>query len=193
MLVLYSAAFIFSLSFGGIKQRVALMWLGFWYNDLRGADTSCIVRNFINGFGYICYTSGALEVISNVSNISLQPVSMHWFLMIGAVIFTTIHSQDMYDQSGDSLKGRCTVPLVIGDVKARWTIAIPVLLWSAVCPTFWGLGWDGYVFPMSLAVVIARRIIWQVEVEEDKRTFLIYNLWVTSLYLLPLIKCLGSK
>ena len=35
---LYPAAFVANLKVGGMKQCLALMVLGFWYNDRGGAD-----------------------------------------------------------------------------------------------------------------------------------------------------------
>lgn len=61
---LYPAAFAISLKFGGMKQCLALIVLRYWYNDRGGADRSCIVRNLIYAFGFICSASRATEVAS---------------------------------------------------------------------------------------------------------------------------------
>jgi hypothetical protein len=41
--------------------------------------------------------------------------------------FSTLHMQDMYDQAGDSLRDRRTLPLVVGDSSARWMTIVPML------------------------------------------------------------------
>jgi hypothetical protein len=61
MLVLYPVACLVSALLGGLRQCLALIILGFCYNDLGFADRSCITRNLINGIGFVCYASGAVE------------------------------------------------------------------------------------------------------------------------------------
>lgn len=56
--------------------------------------------------------------------------------MIGAIIFTTLQTQDMADVHGDAKRGRKTFPLVYGDRAARWSITIPVTVWSLICLLF---------------------------------------------------------
>ena len=187
MLGFYLAAYLSSLYLGGVLQCITLMGLGFWYNDLRGADDSCITRNIINSCGYICFTSGAMQVASDPSVELLRPVAYQWLLTIGLVIFTTVQSQDMYDQAGDSLRARWTVPLTVGDSAARWSIAIPVAIWSWFCPAFWQVGVEGFVTSMMLGFVIIWRVLSKRTVEDDKISFRIYNMWIISLFMLPLI------
>ena len=188
MLALYFLAFLSSLYLGGIWQCITLMGLGYWYNDRKGADSSCIIRNFINACGYICFTSGSLEVMSNSSSTLLKPVAYQWLLTIGLVVLTTIQSQDMYDQAGDSLRKRWTVPLVAGDGVARWTIVVPIGIWSWFCPTFWQISIEGFATSVILGIIIVWRIFFKRTVEADRNSFRIYNMWIVSLYLLPLIK-----
>ena len=192
MLVSYLIAFLSSLYLGGVWQCITLVGLGYWYNDLRGADSSCITRNFINACGYICFTSGALHVASDPSVVLLRPVAYQWLVTIGLVIFTTIQSQDMYDQAGDSLRKRWTVPLVVGDPAARWTIAISVGIWSWFCPSFWQLGVNGFAASVILGASLIWRILSERTVKGDKFSFRIYNMWIVSLFLLPLMKLKSS-
>ena len=188
MFAFYSAAFFVSLLIGGSKQCVALMLLGYWYNDLRGSDESCIVRNLINGFGFICYASGATEIALGHGPAMLNQTAYLWFSIIGLIVFTTVQTQDMSDQAGDSLRGRKTVPLVVGDKRARWTIAVPIAMWSFACPLFWRFGPGGYVVPGTIGAVIVFRTLSKTSVEDDKITFRIWNLWMVWLYLLPLVR-----
>ena len=187
MLVSYALAVLSSIYLGGLLQCIALVGLGYWYNALRGADTSCIIRNFINTCGYICFTSGTLHVVSEPSVALLKPAAHQWLLIIGSVILTTIQSQDMYDQAGDSLRGRWTVPLVMGDSAPRWTIAVPVAFWSWFCPTFWQLGPEGLAVTMIPGTCVIWRILTHRTVKADRISFRIYNLWIVSLYMSPLI------
>ena len=190
VLVLYPIAIFSSLKLGGLGQCLALIVLAYWYNNLGGADRNFFVKNFINACGYICFTSGAAEVASTsqISTSSPKPVTIQWLLLIGAVVLTSVHTQDMHDQAGDKARGRMTLPLVIGDRPARWTIATAMTLWSVLCPTFWGLGIVSYAVSMSLGTFIALRALFKTSIEDDKRTFRFWNLWMVLLYAMPLAK-----
>ena len=138
MLSSYSLAIILSIWLGNWPQCLALIVLGVWYNDLRGGDSSCLVRNLINAWGYTCFSSGAMQVaIGGRDGPSALRLLGWWYAVLACVIFSTVHAQDMYDQRGDAVKNRKTVPLVIGDVKARWTIAVMMVFWSVMAPLCW--------------------------------------------------------
>lgn len=94
----------------------------------------------------------------------------------------------MSDQPGDSAAGRKTLPLVIGDSLARWSIAATMALWSFVVPIYWGSAAIGYFAPVTLGVLVGLRSLAKRSVEEDKTNFRIYNAWLVSIYVLPFIK-----
>ena len=187
---LYPAAIVASLKLGGLKQCLALIFLGWWYNDLGGADYSCVTRNFINACGFLSYASGATEVASRTELLGspFNPMAWPWFLLIGAVVFTSVQTQDMYDQAGDGLRGRKTVPLVIGDDYARWSIAIAMVFWSVICPTFWQLGPGAYAMSVMTGNMVTYRTLTKRSVQADQLTFRIWNVWMVMLYLMPLFK-----
>lgn len=135
MITLYPVAIFASSQVGGLYQCLTLIVLGFLYNDCGGADASCISRNLINGAGFVCYASGAMEVALGTHFTQTAHV-VYWFALIFLVVLTSVHTQDMYDQEGDSMRKRKTVPLVIGDSTSRWTIAASVAFWSLICPYF---------------------------------------------------------
>lgn len=190
MWCLYPVAIVASLKLGGLKQCLALIFLGWWYNDLGGADHDCLTRNFINACGFLSYASGATEVASRSALLGspFKPIAWSWFLVIGAVVFTSVHTQDMSDQAGDGLRGRKSVPLTIGDHYARWSIAVAMAVWSVACPTFWQLGPGTYAMSTVTAAIVTFRTLTKRSVAADKLTFRIWNLWMVMLYLMPLFK-----
>ena len=183
---------------GGIgrRQSLILLALDFWYNTLSGADKNPMVRNGINALGYMCFLSGALEVASD------RPLSLFrrnpfihvddrsrldkWLLIIASIIFSTVHLQDLYDQRGDSIRGRRTLPLVIGDAPARWMVAVPMLFWGVACPLFWHLTAEIFVVSLSLACIVACRVLAMRTEENDRTTFLFWNCWISMIYIMPL-------
>ena len=184
--ILYPVAFVTSILYGGWRQNLALMALGYWYNDRQGADL-CISRNFINACGFVCYASGALEVALGV-RLPLRKDLAQWFLVIGGVVFSTVQTQDMYDQAGDLACRRRTLPLVVGDGRSRWITALLMVFWSSFCPWYWDtrLGMSAVVWVTGL--VIAFRMLLKRKVMDDKTTFKIWNAWMVLLYLLPIIE-----
>lgn len=100
--------------------------------------------------------------------------------------------QDMADQEGDRARGRGTMPLVLGDWPARWTIAVPVVFWSLACPIFWNLDVYAWIMPASIGLMVAVRLLTFRDVDSDKTTWYTWNFWIVSLYLLPLIKFYSS-
>ena len=204
MFIFYFLALATSIRIGGLLQCATLIALGFWYNDARGADVSFVIRNLINGLGFMCFTSGALHVALSPSQwqafARLDGQGLPWLAIIGAIVFTTVQTQDLYDQAGDSARGRKTLPLVIGDASARWVTAAWMVLWGVLSPSYWGwlqggnsgvLFWSG-AYMAVLACIIAVRVLIFRSVPSDKRSFLLWNLWLVSQYGLPLCVSLGQ-
>ena len=195
MIAYYVLAQLFSMYIGtGIAQGLILVLLGVWYNNLGGANANPFIRNVLNALGYLCFTSGALEVaIGHPILISLDGTSFSsprfvcWFAIIGGIILTTIHGQDMYDQEGDSARGRKTVPLVVGDAAARWMIAGCISAWGVICPAFWDAVLATRGVCALLAGIVAVRSLAFRDVTSDKATFFVWNIWVTFVYVLPLM------
>ena len=188
MLFSYFLAFALSTFVGGTPQCVILMGLGYWHNDLGGGDGHYAIRNLLNGLGYLCFTSGSQAVISNEATWSLKPAAYQWMLLLAVVIFTTIQAQDMRDQEGDRLRGRRTLPLVIGDKAARYSIVVSICFWSILCPMFWRLRAESFVLPCIFGAIVCGRFLFNRSAEEDRMSYRLYNIWIVCIYLLPLCK-----
>ncbi|KAH8785237.1 UbiA prenyltransferase family [Diaporthe sp. PMI_573] len=192
MLCLYVVAQLVSLKVeGGLRQGIVLVLLGTWYNNFGGADSHPIIRNMINALGYLCFISGAMEVALGgpipLSASGPQSRLLWWFGVLGGMILTTVHAQDMSDQEGDALRGRRTIPLVIGDGPARWTIATSMMVWGLLCPAMWRGSALSWVLTVGLSILVGARTLARRSVSSDKRTFVIWNIWVSTLYILPLL------
>lgn len=172
---------------GGLAQSSLLWVLGYIYNDRGGADSGFVVRNLLNAAGFISFASGALEVATGGKTVLNNGPMVLWLAVIAAVVATTVHSQDMYDQVGDAAAGRRTAPLVIGDKPVRWSIAIAVTTWSFVCPLFWKTSPLGYMISGALGIWVVQRSLRKMSVSDDRSTFRIYNAWLMSIYSLPLL------
>ncbi|PYH42552.1 UbiA family prenyltransferase [Aspergillus saccharolyticus JOP 1030-1] len=181
----------------GHRQSTFLLALDIWYNTLGGADKSPVVRNAINAGGYVCFLSGALEVAlgqqlpllvhNPLRRTALESPLDQWLLMIAGVVFSTVHLQDLYDQQGDQVRGRRTLPLVIGDAPARWTVALAMLCWGIACPAYWRLRSELFAPSLGLAYLVAWRVLTVRTEADDRTTFLLWNCWVSTIYIMPLM------
>ena len=185
----YGIAVLSSMPLGAVLPSLALWLLGFIYNDLGGGDTSAISRNLINAAGHTCFSVGATIVTSSGATLNLT--FYQWIGIIIMIIATTIQVQDLPDQEGDAQRNRKTLPLTIGDGKTRWTVAVPVMLWSITVLKFWEPGAVARIVVMMLSSFIAARVIALRTVRDDKKTWRLWNFWMTTVFCLPLAKTLG--
>lgn len=166
---------------------VALTWM---YNDLGGGDRDYWVRNGIIASAFAVYNAGSLKLaVGDESTISSS--GLKWIAMISGVIFTTMHAQDLKDQAGDQQRGRQTVPLVLGDAVARWTIVVSLVFWAVFCPTFWGMGANGFLLSGGVAALVIVRMLGWRDAKADSRSWKLWACWTATLYTLPLIKSLS--
>lgn len=191
LLLVIPSVYLATLRLGGTWESVTLM-IGTWmYNDLGGADNGVVVRNLLNGFGYICYSSGSMKVATGYGLHDLNETSTVWLAMIGGIIFTTLQMQDMADVHGDAKRGRKTIPLVYGDSAARYSIAIPVIAWSFICPAFWNVGLIGFLIKILAAGVFLTRLFLFRSVEDDALTWWFWCSWLSTVFITPLEKRFG--
>ena len=173
---------------GRAFESMAMMLLTWMYNDLGGADENYIVRNLINACGFVCYSSGATIVAAGYVQNELNRNAYVWLAVVGAIVFSTLQMQDMADMEGDAARGRRTLPLVHGETFARWSIALPVALWSLICPRFWGSGVIGFGISVAAGSILVFRILVLSGPMAYHWTWVIWCLWTMILYLLPLLK-----
>lgn len=181
---------ILSLYLGAVQETLLLMSLNWMYNDLGGSDEGYIGRSLMNSAAFACYGSGALRVAGRGVGSVWNSMTYQWIVLTAAIVFTTMQVQDLKDQDGDRVRSRKTMPLILGDKVARWTIAAPVIFWSFVCPAFWALNVYGYIAPLVLGIVIAIRVILLTSKEADSLTWKTWGYWLMSIYSLPLVNSL---
>lgn len=142
-----------------------------------------LARNLLNAGGMSSFAAGALSVMQQSP---MSRTATSHMTIIATIVRTTIHIQDLCDQAGDKKIGRRTLPLVIGDRATQATIDIAVMLWSVAVPAMNDAGHLESLPILRPGVVVAGGTALLKGVEDDVTTFLLYNLWLMAIYVLPL-------
>ena len=90
------------------------------------------------------------------------------------IILTTIHAQDFYDEIGDRLHGRQTLPIVWPEasraimlfMSLAWSFGLPRL--TAIDPLY------GTLF-FGLGALVGLRFYFQRDVDSDRLSYVYYN------------------
>lgn len=169
------------------KETSILFILTYMYNDLKGGDENFIVRNMIIGAAFAFYNEGALRIACGPGHYPTTD-GYFWTCVVSAVIFSTMHVQDLQDQEGDRAKGRSSAPIVLGDNAARWTVSVPIIFWSIICPLIWDIGILGWVPSAVVGSIVAVRELWLRDPESDHKTWVLWACWLSCLYFVPVFK-----
>lgn len=164
-----------------VPETLALFVL-YWLYDCQGGNEDWFMRNLLAAGGYIFYALGSISIVSNHSETTASKL---WMITFGLVILTTIHAQDFRDMDGDRLKGRTTLPLIMGSRTGRFTLAGSLLFWSIFCPYYLGLPLQAYCLTLGLGGSTGLRFILKTDTTSDKKSFHLYCLWVAIMLQLP--------
>jgi 4-hydroxybenzoate polyprenyltransferase len=184
LFTLLPLSFCLSEYLGNVQETMSVFLLAWIYNDLGAANENFHLRNLINALGVAAFNSGSIIAIT--MNASLSNKGYTWLGILTAVVCSTISILDMSDILGDSARGRKTMPIVYGHEAARWGLAVPIVVWSMVCPLFLGVGIVGFVFSLVLGVGLAGHLLVFRTQEKDKISEKLWCVWTMVLYCLPL-------
>lgn len=186
LIAVVTCAFLISWLLDVTTPSIGLMALTWLYNDLGGASEHYFLRNLLNAFGLLCFGTGATLILGGQANDHLTHHGRQWFGIIGAVITTTVHVQDLPDMEGDAARGRKTVPLVWGEGAARYSAAGMIFVWSLLCPIYWNLRLSICSLPGLFGLGLAISIVRHNSVAADKVAWKLWCLWMIVLFALPL-------
>ena len=172
---------------GGAHPCIALQLPTLGYNDFNGGE-HWIPRNLLNAGGYLCFIFGAMQVAVGREHLAFSDMGLGWLGIVFTIIASTMQVADMYDQEGDRLRNRKSVPLVFGDRSARYSIVFPVAIWSLLAPAYWTCRGIGFVPTTFIGSVIIARLLRNFEScpVSDRMTFVYWSAWIISIYPLPL-------
>ncbi|KAF2201737.1 hypothetical protein GQ43DRAFT_448595 [Delitschia confertaspora ATCC 74209] len=188
-LLFWLAPVVLGLNWGlGCEQETLLLFTMTWmYNDLGGSDASPLIRNLLIALGYGLYSAAASRVAVE-SGFQLSGKGYAWIAVVTGVMLVTQHICDLKDVEGDRVRGRKSIPVVLGDEMARWSVAGPIVVCSVLCPGFFGLGLLSYLSTAMIGGVVAFRTLRYRDLKSDKTTWKLWAFWTCWLFALPLAK-----
>ncbi|KAJ6544152.1 UbiA prenyltransferase family [Mycena capillaripes] len=155
-----------------LYASIALALLTIIYNEWKASKGHWLVRNVVNAAGFASFEVGATLV--GILSIAIS----------AGIFATTIHAQDFKDTEGDRAIGRRTIPIVLPSI-ARYTVIVPLTLWSIGLTLTWKLGMMEAVVFISLALLVGTRYILYSTVKADQVSFYWYNAWLSTVHALP--------
>ena len=185
MLVAIPVVFAMNYALGVWEEGAIILILTWLQNDLRGGDE--IVRDLIIAIAYAFFNLASLRIALGMDGV-VTDRGYIWIAIVSGIILTTMHVQDLKDQEGDRTRGRKTAPLVFGETPSRWMIAGFLPIWSIICGCFWQPGPLGSVPPAVMSIYVAVRVLDKRDPRDDSKTWKLWCLWHTMIYLLPVIR-----
>ncbi|KAJ6579510.1 UbiA prenyltransferase family [Mycena vulgaris] len=176
--VLWSAAY----GLDQVLTSLGLLLTTFVYDE-GGASKHVIGKNFCNFGGYVTFEIGATKIIASQRN--LDPISTTAVIVSGILIFTTIQAQDFPDVDGDAALGRVTFPIYAPQFSRTATLGA-LIGWSMFLCWYWSLGPITSLIFMVLGLYSGIRYYLWRKVSDDKKSYLVFNVWLTLAHLLPL-------
>ncbi|KAH7236892.1 UbiA prenyltransferase family-domain-containing protein [Fusarium redolens] len=168
----------------GAWQETAFYLFCTWlYNERAWGDKSWWQRALMNACGITTNRVATLRVAvtaiqaNSHENFEFTNKGLGWFLMCASLVFTTIQVQDLRDQEGDKLIDRQTFPLILGDAPTRWITAVAVMIWSLLCPLYWGLGVVGCAVPIATGAIVSAHMLICRSRERDQTSFRLVAAW----------------
>lgn len=179
----------FSYVAGGLVESIVLQALTFLYDDLALGDEWFVARSVINSMGYTNFSLGAIQVLlrGQDTSIVLSNKGCMWLALLTFTIFTTGHIMDLEDLEGDRVSGRRTIPVLVGEEGARWSILLPMMVGLISVLRFWECRGAYPIVVFALGATVVRRLAkGNDEREGYRKTFKLWTCWVMAVYLLPL-------
>lgn len=120
--------------FGAMVAQIALSLA---YNDLGLSERGFWIRDLVNAGNMTSWLVASSLVAAGPSARLSGEQAARWFGVLGLITYTTLSVVDFHDLPGDLACGRVTLPIWLGEEKARWFVSSLVLAWSVLAPRLW--------------------------------------------------------
>ncbi|KAJ7039388.1 hypothetical protein C8F04DRAFT_306365 [Mycena alexandri] len=153
------------------------------YNELGGSGSHFVFRYALNGLGFAAFEAGT-ALVAKDDKTFLDSAGWLAIFLSGSIFATTIYAQDFRDVVGDSLIDRDTIPLRFGSIS-RTVLLCGVVAWSIGLSCIWKLDISSAVAFVALGQFAGGRFMNYTTVEEDRKSYFYYNVWVSVAHILP--------
>ncbi|KAF7376877.1 S-adenosyl-L-methionine-dependent methyltransferase [Mycena sanguinolenta] len=153
------------------------------YNELGGSGSHFMIRYALNGLGFAAFEAGT-TLVARHDKSCLDTAGWLAIFLSASIFATTIYAQDFRDVVGDSLIDRDTIPLRFGS-PSRTVLLLGVLAWSIGLSYIWDIDPYSAVAFTALGGYAGWRFVKHTTVEEDRKSYFYYNVWVSVALLLP--------
>jgi 4-hydroxybenzoate polyprenyltransferase len=144
----------------------ALTWqIGCLIYDYAGGAKHWYGKTLLGGIGVTSEIGAAWQLVEP----TMPALVWRWIAVIGLYLITLMAVQDFRDIAGDRAVGRRTMPLVFGESRSRWAIALgywgfPIVVhYALMVPAglsfgvwFWDFGLAGLAVAIGLRTLICR-------------------------------------
>ncbi|KAF7289942.1 S-adenosyl-L-methionine-dependent methyltransferase [Mycena indigotica] len=161
---------------------MALSVFTWMYNELHGNSRS-LSRYALNGLGFAAFEAGT-TLVARDDKTTLDGPGRLAILLSGCIFATTIYAQDFRDVIGDGLIGRDTIPIRFG-APSRPALLTGIIIWSMSLSCIWQADLYTASFFILLGAFAGGRFVCMTTVEEDRRSYFWYNVWVSAAHVLP--------
>ncbi|KND88295.1 hypothetical protein TOPH_07095 [Tolypocladium ophioglossoides CBS 100239] len=106
--------------------------------------------------------------------------------MIGAIFATTGHAQDFRDRTADAVRGRKTIPLLLSQPVARWSLAALTTAWTIGLIALWRPPAVASIGFAALGLRCLGGFISSYDEKDDYVSYCWYGFWPLGSNLLPI-------
>ncbi|KAI0316409.1 UbiA prenyltransferase family [Amylostereum chailletii] len=168
-----------------VYASIVLVALTVIYDELHAHAGNWLVRNTVNALGFASFEVGATFVaVSGPIPHALDGTGILALCISAGIFVTTIHTQDFKDTDGDRAIGRQTIPIVYPGL-ARWTVIVPLLLWSISLALVWKLDSVTATAYITLGLFVGGRFLTLKSLAEHRVSFYWYNVWLAAAHAFP--------
>ncbi|KAJ7852369.1 UbiA prenyltransferase family [Mycena olivaceomarginata] len=148
-----------------LYSSLALVFFTIIYDEMGAHGGHWLLRNTVNAAGFASFEFGATLTAAHDPH-QLDGIAILSIAISAGIFATTIHAQDFKDTEGDRAIGRRTIPIVLPTI-ARYTVIVPLTIWSAGLALVWKLGPIEATAFISLALSVGGRYLSSSTVHAD--------------------------
>lgn len=172
----------------GVGAWAALWALVLWLHNQGGWSRRWTLKSLCMGVGVVSELAAAWQMVG-----PLCPHAWRWILVLASAIMLLVPVQDLRDVAGDRRSERVTLPMLLGEARARGVLSLGFLL----LPLVVHLGLLAEAGPWlrvvelglaGMSVGIAWRIMRRRGGAADHRTYLLFTYW----YCMVLASAIGA-